>query len=320
MFKKRSLLQFCLVGVSTLLPSFVLAATLHSIIVADINDTGIGADQDLAAMQKLTDTIRRATCLSGEDIVITAGRGKSQQIQDTLNSLSVSPDDVVLFYYSGHGANPGGGDRWPTLGVEGQSGSNLLKLTSVKDILTAKKPRLLITIADACNVIVPGITSRGRQQRSQPVGFKKLFLGYEGYIIASSSVPEQYSFGDPQVGGYFTNQLLAALNEVQASSNPDWKAIETAATKEIKVSHPEQSKQSPQMKVNVTQIAARGLDNNTWSCAADIGDTPISSSSRDNSVSSNRSNYPKCADGEYKREGSQDCCLDRSGSKQCFND
>ncbi len=279
-------------------------ATLHSIIVADINDTGIGADRDVAAMQELTATIRRTTSLSGQDIVITAGRGKSQQIQNTLNSLSVGPDDVVLFYYSGHGANPGGDDRWPTLGVEGQYGGNLLKLSSVKDILAARNPRLLIAIADACNKIEPGIVSLGRQEADQPSGFRKLFLGYEGYIIASSSVPDQYSFGDSDRGGFFTNQLLEVLNEVQASSNPDWETVKAAATKEIVVNFPGQKTQSPQMKVNVTQITKRRPD------IIPDNDPPERGGSH----------YPRCADAKYKREGNRNCCLDDSGSKQCFND
>lgn len=292
---------------------FTTTATLHSIIVADIDDTGIGADRDVAAMQKLTDTIRRTTSLSGQDIVITAGRGKSQQIQNTLNSLSVGPDDVVLFYYSGHGANPGGGDRWPTLGVEGQYGGNLLKLSSVKDILAAKSPRLLIAIADACNKIELGIVSLGRQEAEQAAGFRKLFLGYEGYIIASSSVPDQYSFGDSDRGGFFTNQLLEVLNEVQASSNPDWETVKAAATKEIVVNFPGQKTQSPQMKVNVTQITERKPDiipyDDTWN-----------RSQYDDPPNRSQSHYPRCADARYTREGNQDCCLDDNGRKQCFND
>jgi len=254
----------------TLFPIFVGAATLHAIIVADVADTKIGADQDVAAIGKLTDTIRRATCLGGQDVVVHAGRGKLQEINKIIDGLSVSPDDVVFFYYSGHGANPGGGDRWPLMGVE-RSGGNLLKLSAVKDALQRKNPRLLITMADACNVFVPGITQRGRTEKNQPIGFKKLFLNYKGYIIASSSVPEQFSFGDPQSGGTFTRQFLSVLNQVQASDSPDWESVKVGATKEIPVNSPDQKIQTPQMKMEVTALAGRGLgnNNNEWSCAAD---------------------------------------------------
>ena len=319
----KKYLSFCLAICAvfiTSLPTFVGAATLHAIIVADVADTKIGADQDVAAIQKLTDTIRRATCLGGQDIVIEAGRGKLQEINNVISGLSVSPDDVVFFYYSGHGANPGGGDRWPLMGVE--RGGNLLKLSAVKDTLQNKKPRLLITMADACNVFVPGITQRGRAERKEPGGFKKLFLDYKGSIIASSSVPGQYSYGDPQSGGTFTRQFLSALNQVQASSSPDWESIKTGATKEIPVNSPDQKVQTPQMKVEVTALAGRGLgnnNNNEWSCAAGSHDTPLSPPQSHPVNPPSSSDYPTCVSGKFKVENSQECCLDRSGKKMCFN-
>ncbi len=320
----KKYLSFCLAICAvfiTSLPTFVGAATLHSIIVADVTDKGIGADQDVAAIQKLTDTIRRATCLGGQDILVEAGRGKSQEVNKIVSNLSVSPDDVVFFYYSGHGANPGGGDRWPVMGVEGKTGSNPLKLSAVKDALQRKNPRLLITMADACNVFAPGITQRGRAQKSEPSGFKKLFLGYKGVIIASSSVPGQFSFGDPQGGGTFTRQLLSVLNQVQASANPDWESIKVGATKEIPANNPDQKVQTPQMKVEVTALTGeRGLSshNNEWGCATGSGISPISPPPSP-PVNPSSSDYPTCVSGKFKVENGQDCCLDRSGKKMCFN-
>jgi len=307
-----------------LLSTSAWAASLHAIIVADVNDKGIGADQDVAAIQKLTDTTRRATCLGGQDVVVHAGRGKSQEVNKTISDLSVSSDDVVFFYYSGHGANLRGGDRWPVMGVEGQTGANHLKLSDVEKALQSKNPRLLITMADACNKFISGagVTQRGRKEEQKAIGFKKLFLSYKGSIIASSSSPDQFSYGDPQNGGGFTRQFLRVLNEVQASSNPNWESIKTMVTKDIPVNTP-QKVQTPQMKVELAVLSGkRGLEshNNEWNCAVDPGATPIiDSPSREPAVSSPSSDYPACASGKFKVENGQDCCLDRSGKKTCFN-
>jgi hypothetical protein len=262
--------------------------------------------------------------LEGDDTVIEAGRGKRERVQSTLNGLSVGSDDVVFFYYSGHGANPGEEDRWPILAVEGQSGSNLLKLSDVKNTLQSKNPRLLITMADACNVFVEGVTRGGKQvEDNQPSGFKKLFLNYSGTITASSSMPGQYSFGDPQDGGRFTVQFLESLNQVQASSNPDWETVQEKSTQKIQVDHPEQKNQTPQMKVKVTMVGGKRDNSNEWSCAADTDNTPIlpsNGSDKEDPPPPSTSNYPKCADGDSVHENGKDCCLDRSGSKRCFKD
>lgn len=309
---KRYLIQPILLVAVLFLPAGVVwAAALHAIIVADVNDTSIGADQDVAAIQKMTDTIRRATCLGGEDIVIVAGRGKRVVIENTLNQLSVNPDDVVIFYYSGHGANPGGGDRWPMLGIEGQSTPvpNLLKLSSVKKTLQSKNPRFLITMADACNKPMPGSADRGRRQSNQPAGFKKLFLGYKGTIIASSSIPYQYSYGDPQNGGLFTQQFLNALNQVQASPNPNWEAVKKMATKTIPTNRAEQPKQQPQMKFeNLVALGGRRNDN-SWNCPGDREDSHIE-------------HYPKCGEGlKLNPVTNQECCYGSHSRKlHCFND
>lgn len=321
MFKKY-LFYFCTLIVPILtLSSVTFAAKLHTIIVADVNDVGIGADQDVAAIQKFTNTVRRATCLEGQDTVIEARKGQQKAIEDTLQRLSVGPDDVVFFYYSGHGANPGGGDRWPIMAVEGQSGSGRIKLSWVKDTLLSKNPRFLITMADACNVFVPGITQRSRKEAQQPSGLKKLFLNYKGYIIASSSTPEQYSFGDPQQGGRFTKQFLDSFNQVQALSDANWDMIKEKSTQKIQINHPDQSNQQPQMKVSLTSIGARRDNSNEWSCPAGTGNTPILPSPGGETVVDvpPPQNYPKCADGEMKTVGNQDCCLDRRGKKQCYD-
>ncbi|EDN70076.1 conserved hypothetical protein, secreted [Beggiatoa sp. PS] len=316
---KRYLTLHVLLASMVFLPSIVWAATLHSIIVADVNDLGIGADQDVAAFQKLTNIIRRSTCLGGEDIVIHAGRGKRKAITDTLNRLPINPDDVVFFYYSGHGANPGGGDPWPILGVEGQSGGNLLKLSSVQKTLQGKNPRLLITIADACNKPTPGTADRGRRATNQPAGFKKLFLGYRGTIIASSSIPHQYSYGDPQNGGLFTQQFLSALNEVQASSNPNWEKVKKMATKTIETRRNDQPKQQPQMKFeNLVSLGGRRDDNN-WSCPDGPSDTSIDSKQKLPPTLPRTSNYPTCGSGVERNPATNEYCCDLGGGRlDCY--
>jgi len=298
----------------------LIAATLHTIIVADTLDGGIGADVDEAKIQKLEKKIRDATCLALNPHVIDGGSvkrggGGHDKVKETLTGLSVGPDDVVIFYYSGHGTNTGTGSIWPSLGVEGQSTprSKLIDLEWVKTTLEQKNPRLFIAIADACNVFLPGDGSRTRREMEKPDAYKKLFLDYSGSIVASSSIPDQYSHGDPQQGGYFTRAFLASLNKSLGSSNPNWDDIMNVAIKSIPTGSSEQPQQQPQAEVRVTKRRNGRRDPDPDWCEQPPPPVPTP-------VIPYRVKPKKgtCAKADYHWKNGQKCCWDRRGTERCF--
>ena len=311
-----NMLSFFLVTLVALFPiQLMAAATLHTIIVADVTDTGIGADVDQAKLQKLEDAIERATCLKVKRQVIHVGRGKSDEVKKAVSELSVNPDDVVFFYYSGHGANLGDGSIWPVLAVEGQRTrkKRLVKLEWVKKTIQRKNPRFFLVMADACNVFISGGERSSRRQLEQPNGYKKLFLDTQGYVVASSSVPDQYSFGDPQNGGYFTRAFLGNLNEALGSSNPDWNTIMTGATETIRVNH-KQGIQNPQADVQVTYTKTTSREPG-WCQTPPTGDTSLKPISDDEGPSQHNT----CAKAKYHRKDGQKCCWDSRGNERCFH-
>lgn len=265
--KKLLLWLYLLFGT---LPSFTLAATLHAIIMTDTTDSRIKASKDRENIKQWVANVSEATGFNLKETVIDGekgffSRGSHEKVKNVIEELPVmAKEDIVIFYYAGHGMNTDRGSRWPALDVEGEGTTDdqLIELSWVKEKLSSQSPRLLIAITDTCNEYLAE-PSRGEGTILGGVGpykeaYRKLFLGYQGIMIATGSIPEQKSFYNNE-GGRFTQKFLKTLKEELKSTNPDWENIRVRSIEDIPVMDPkyvkEQSKQTPQMQVNVSKVA-----------------------------------------------------------------
>jgi hypothetical protein len=235
------------------------AADLHFIALAETLDPGIGSDVDLDKAHMWAEMISSHTGLtlqyhqlSGEDL--TAWR-----VHDLLRSISPGDDDVVYFVYSGHGANLGK-SQWPSfLFMTGDT----FDFTEVLGILQPKSQRLLIALADCCNVSIDSgratpLPDPSAQSARTIANFQNLFLNFRGTITASSSSQGQYSLGQFGEGGLFINTFLDDFLQM-AASVPDltWRGILFAAaadTFDLAAQYGEIQK--PQVVVNTEEVAA----------------------------------------------------------------
>lgn len=301
------------------LPTVSFAATLYAIIVADTNDTriGSGTNKDEEEILKLVTTIGQNTGLTVHKIVIdnsavSPGGGGYDKVKVAVTGLSVASEDMVFFYYSGHGNNKGTGSIWPELQVEGldTKPERRIELDWVKKTLEQKQPRFLIAIADTCNFL-PGTRARIWLKRTEkPSAYQQLFLNYQGSIVASSSIPDQDSFGVKDSGGFFTQAFLKSLNEALGSSTPDWHRIRDEAIQPI---HSYDKFQQPQMQVMVTKVNNPPICQNAGGCPPRTPSPLLEQCPKDGNIKQ------KCVDGKYCQEGNQKWCLDRSGKKRHFN-
>lgn len=224
-------------------------ATLHAIIVADTDDESIGESVkiDLQNMQALIQNISQHTGLLMAGEAISGDNVSTSNINNAINNLSVGSDDVVIFYYSGHGYNPGDGSTWPGMSLKDDA---KLTIKNVRDMLKQKNPRLLIVMADTCNGFSRSVFRYAKSQEKTE-NYKILFLKNRGIITASSSIPGQLSWSNNQVGGLYTNAFLISLNQELASqSNPSWKSLMERANKPLNGG----ALQQPQYNANVSVI------------------------------------------------------------------
>ncbi len=227
-------------------------ATLHAVIVADTNDKNIGksVDIDRKKLEKFLPSIAKNTGLTLKAQSIYGHRLTRKSVATALNQLSVRPNDVVIFYYSGHGGRMSSKrTKWPSMVIE----RSLLDFDWIIAALKRKNPRFFMAIADSCNNVLDKY-SPSRDfflGTPKPESYRQLFLNYRGNVVVSSSKPGQYSWGTSQYGGLFTRAFLGSLNKELASSNPKWQNIMQRADEPIKV---RQYVQEPQYELNIDRV------------------------------------------------------------------
>ena len=118
-----------------------LEKTLHVIIVADTNDWKIGnsVEIDLENIQKLVKSVKQNTELKLNQQTFYGNDFNYDNVLNAFDNLLVNRDDIVIFYYAGHGVNRGKGSQWPSM----QLGKHLLDLDSITSTLKTKNPRFL---------------------------------------------------------------------------------------------------------------------------------------------------------------------------------
>ena len=294
------------------------AAALRVIIVIDADDSSIGAAVDARNIEDLAEDIARSTNLTFHREIIKIegelaatsrqpGRG-NEFVKQAIEKLPVEQDDVVIFYYSGHGI--GGNDpKWPGLAVEGgfTPTHRLLEMSWVKNTLWEKQPRLLLVIVDACNNFgtIPPPHDGRKTPFFLPSIYPQLFLRYQGYLLASSSKRGEYSIGGLG-GGAFTNRFLRELKIEQASTQPPrWENIVSRMDgKPIIID--DENKQHPQFDASQLRPSVPNDPPNGPNPPVVPPKTPVTQLT--------------CADGPkayYPKDGKQ-CCLIKGGNGKLY--
>jgi hypothetical protein len=212
------------------------AADLHFLIFAETLDPDIGTVADLDNATDWSHTIAQHTGLSLQAHNVTGYDLTTANARNVLHALSPDSDDVVYFFYTGHGANSGN-SQWPTFTFVTSTGAPDLTFDEVVSILQPKAQRLLIVMADCCNA---PIDSGGRftppfepsgQSALTTSNFQRLFLQFRGTIMASASAAGQYSLGDTATGGLFVNTYMEEFLEL-AAGTPDltWQTVLSQAS------------------------------------------------------------------------------------------
>ncbi len=246
----------------------VRAADLQFIMLADTLDANIGTDVDLASASDWIHTVADNTGLSLRSHTLSGNKLTVTGTRQMLQSLDPGQDDVICFIYSGHGAN-GGDSDYPyfTLLTGGA-----ISFDEVFATLDAKPHRMLLVMADCCNVLVNG-SGRGKPP-AEPAGqsaltaanYQRLFLNFSGSVAAIAAAKGQYSLGDSNLGGVFLSTFMEDIAGLTANTESlTWDTVLSQTSKDVTDLVTEYiltdpglngiDPQEPQYEINIEQVA-----------------------------------------------------------------
>ena len=226
---KKWIFIFAMIFIS----SQVSAQTLHALLFINERESGREIDRK-ADMENMTKYFKKIADCIGYDFRLSKNsdmKFTAEQVNREINSLNIGKNDIVIFYYSGHGYNQGK-NRWPTLNLNDKN----YWLSDILNVLNPKteNAKLVLCVADCCN--------KGYNNASMPAetfnpisndNMRELFTGFTGKrtIIMSASKQGEYSWSDLRRGAFFGICLRSAIDSHtdNSVSSPTWTKVMSKA-------------------------------------------------------------------------------------------
>ncbi|GAA4462101.1 hypothetical protein GCM10023189_38360 [Nibrella saemangeumensis] len=205
------------------------AQTFHAIIVADTLDADLtkACRRDIATMRQQFTRIASSIKYSIKEQLIAGPSFGRKQVDEVLRQLTISPNDIVFLYYTGHGYNtPGRSDRFPYLMLEKQQLEHNPDLSAIHETIKSKRPHLCVTLGDCCNRYLYRGTVKKRPGPVLPTPdsltliYQSLFLNVRGDVLIASSQPPQVACAHPDSGSFYTRAFDEALLNVGRANKP----------------------------------------------------------------------------------------------------
>lgn len=189
----------------------------------------------------------------------------NDNLMGLLADLQCASDDIVFFYYTGHGvhaaADPGSFPQM-CLKYDSYQQDKFVPVRIVEEKLAKKNAQLRIIITDCCNNIADWVSAKGYFEgyakastisEVQAKYYRQLFSQQKGSVIITSSKKGQTSGCNVRVGGFFTHSLFAVFDQVGLGKiAPDWKQVAERVTSSTLQMTGQQ--QEPFGSINVSRI------------------------------------------------------------------
>jgi hypothetical protein len=237
-----------------LLASQVEAKTIHWLTFIDTTDPYVGdIDKNTHSILyshwiDLVNATLKDNGYSVNVIDVYGNETSGAKCTNTVRNLHCEKDDIVMFYYVGHGTENTGVSKYPLLCMAEHDINKFVPFSWVHETLRGHGARLTISIAMCCNARqgVPGMASPGfganygatYVDESMARAIKTMFLNYTGDLMVASASPAESSYPCNSGLGltdFFTLSLLKQFNVVlPENSSSDWQSMLTDIRTEVK--------------------------------------------------------------------------------------
>ena len=217
----------------------VPAQTIHWITFIDTSDWSLGEvnkNGRKVLYADFIDVVNKALLMKGyrsKKYDFYGNRTTPENCKQLIEKFSCSPDDIIMFYYIGHGVRPALGDDydlanpWPQFCMAQINEKKFIPMHWIHQELKSKGARLVVTIGMCCNTRYskakhkdePKFRASANKTLNDNYAkrIQNWFLNYKGDIEVSSASPKQrsitYEFQEMGVTDLFTGAVVSTMQQ-----------------------------------------------------------------------------------------------------------
>lgn len=213
---KKTIVAFLFICLHT----FSYSQTLHAVMFVNEKEQGREVDRcaDMRNMYRFWGNVAEAIGYTYAPVKCTPATFSAYQVDRAIRGLDVRTNDIVVFYYSGHGYNDES-DIWPSLSLSDRNYRQIDIMKRLKNVSSSAK--LILCIADCCNKQANSSYDLTVSYDAFDDGeaMRKLFLGYKGKksIMLSASKQGQFSWSDLRNGAFYGISFRKVLSSLSVS-------------------------------------------------------------------------------------------------------
>lgn len=221
---------------------------LFLLFVANVTDPKIGTADRKNMKDALTFFGKVKQSLGIDQFIydtVTGANFNKQTVENKIKTfLTPGPNDIVVFYYSGHGfrkekdSRPGPYMDMSVDYTDKNYMDKAIKLEDITEMIRKKGARLNLVVSDCCNkqvgetssVDAPAISGKkgGLGDYWSDKNLRDLFLNINRTtIMFTAAEPFQVAISNPEFGGYFSNFFINAIDThlSYVKNNVKWEDI-----------------------------------------------------------------------------------------------
>jgi hypothetical protein len=206
------------------------ATKLILVIVANTNDPeiGIGCRQDIKSIRHMFKKLCKHMQFEFLELLVMGHNYSKKNVQDAIDILKPDGNDIVVFYYSGHGFSykKDKAKRFPQVDLRPAKSSNKIKiinentnnLAELFEAVKSKGARLNIVIGDCCNNTIKFKRATKSGDADFPIKKKTrmsinkvmceaMFCNYTASILVAAADKGQFAISDDKIGSIFTHNF-----------------------------------------------------------------------------------------------------------------